>query len=109
MSHDLYTYNAVKSVYFKLSLAGVGQADLTLEAADIKVMIDGGAFVNAGTVGTIAQTTGKLGWYKWTPNASVTDALSIIINVKDDSAGGAFDENAVNMTTGGHTSAFFAG
>ena len=109
MSHDLYTYGSTDPIYFKVTLSGVGVASLTFQAADIKVSKDGAAFANASTIGTVAETTAGLGWYKWTPSAaSATQCEVLIINVKDDS-GSEFDENGLVIATGGNASARFSG
>ena len=105
---DLYEYGTVKSVPFKVTLSGAGVTGLTFDAADIQISIDSAAFVNASTLGAIAEI--GLGWYKWTPSGGASTQASdhIVINVKDN-VGTAFDENGVVLYTGGHPSARFAG
>ena len=105
----LYLYGSTEPIYFKVTLAGVGVPSLTFQANDVKVSKDGAAFANASTIGTVAETTAGLGWYKWTPSAaSATQAKVLIINVKDD-VGTEFDENGIIIHTGGNASAYHSG
>ena len=104
---QLYKYGATDPVYFKVTLAGVGVAGITLAAADVKLGLDGAAAVNIGA--SCTETTFGLGWYKWTPaNASQTQGKTAIINVKD-SVSTAFDENGILLVMGGNAAALYDG
>ncbi|HFD86860.1 MAG TPA: hypothetical protein ENJ35_04195 [Gammaproteobacteria bacterium] len=109
MSHDLYEYGSLDPIYFKLTLNGVG-VEPGFQDADVKLFHDGVFIDNIGAdIGMAAIGGGGTGIYSWTPAAGQTDAGVIIINIKDDSGGGAFDENCLIIATGGHTSARFSG
>jgi hypothetical protein len=106
---DLYRTGSVKPVYFKITLNGVGVSGLTLQAADIKLSLDDATAVNIG--GEVTEATIGLGWYKWTPASSArTTGDIVVVNVKDDDAGGEFDENGFVLHFGGDQSVgFFTG
>lgn len=109
---DLYEYASIKSIPFKLTLSNGAVTGLvygtTLPNEDITVSIDSATFVNANTLGTIAEI-GK-GWYKFTPtNATImVSSDHIIINIAN-VAGGVFDENGSVQYTHGDPLARFHG
>lgn len=112
MGANQYVYGAVKSIPFKLTKSNVAVTGLvygtTLAYADVQISIDSGAWVNANTLGSIAEI--GLGWYKFTPTDSSVMVASdhIIINIADVS-GGVFDENGDVEYTGGNAGARFSG
>jgi len=107
MSHDLYTYSSTDPIYFKLTLNGVGVTP-SLASNDIMVSLDGNTPFDV--LSYVSPVTGMTGLFKWTPdNSGHTQGEVIIINIKDASAGGAFDENCLIIATGGHASARFSG
>jgi hypothetical protein len=108
MSHDLYVYGATDPIFFKATLEGRGVPSLSFQDADVKISKDGHDAVNAASHGTVAETSAGLGWYTYTPVASVTQCEVLIINVED-AVGSAFDENGLVIAMGGHASARFSG
>ena len=107
MSHDLYEYAATDTIYFKLTLNGVG-VNPTLAAADFYLSQDGAAGVQLDTLPTAVDSTNMPGVFEWTPITTETDCEVMILNIKD-AAGSAFDENCLIIATGGHASARFSG
>lgn len=100
-------WGTIEPLPFKVTLNGDGVAGLTFQANDIKIMSDGGAWVNASTIGTITDKGN--GWYTWTPNSTVnTQKVSLVFNIKDD-IGTEFDENGAVFFTGGNVAAFYDG
>lgn len=109
MSHHLYTYGQTDPVYFKLTLNSVG-VDVTLATDDIQLIIDGGTAIDVTTECAAIDGTNLPGLYKWTPSsASRTQGQVLVLYIRDDSAGGAFDENMLIIATGGHADARFSG
>ena len=112
MSHDLYTYGSTDPIYFKITLAGVG-VNVTLATNDVRLSQDGasgGSIIDITSECAAVDGTNLPGLYKWTPNpASRTQCGVMAIYIKDASAGGAFDENCLVISTGGNASARFSG
>lgn len=101
MAIDLYRWGDTDPVYFKLTLNGVGVV-VTLASNDVKLYKDGTYSADIGS----ACTSLGAGLYKWTPAAGAnTQCKVMIINIKDASAGGEFDENCLIITTGGNAAA----
>lgn len=108
MSHVLQWYGTTDTIYFKLTLAGVG-VNVTLAADDVKLSKDGGTPANVITTPTAVDGTSMPGLYVYTPSAAESTCEVMIINIKDASAGGAFDENCLIIPTGGNASARYGG
>ena len=111
MAIDLYRYGSTAPICFKVTLNGVG-VDVTLAAADVRLKTyDGVAWstvANVGTACTAVDSTQCPGLQQWIPAAgSNTQAELIILNIKDNDGGGAFDENCLIIATGGDASARF--
>lgn len=99
---ELVRYGSIDPIPFKLTLSGAAVTGLTLQAADVQLSIDGGAFAEIG----LSITEIGLGWYKWTPAlAANTQCEYGIINIKDAVGGPVFDENGIVFYTGGNASA----
>ena len=109
MSHHLYTYGQIDPFYFKLTLNSVG-VNVTLATDDIQLIIDGGTAIDVTSECTAIDGTNLPGLYKWTPSlASRTEGEVLVLYIRDDSAGGDFDENCLIIATGGNASARFSG
>ena len=106
MSHNLYNYGSQDTVYFKITLSGVGQTGLTFQDVDIKLYQDGTGVDN---IGLECNNEVGMGIYYWQPTAGTqTDCEVMQINIKDDD-GAAFDENCLIISTGGNANARFSG
>ena len=107
MSHNLYLYGSTDPIYFKLTLGGVG-VNPTVVAGDFYLSQDGAAGAALSNLPTAVDGTNMLGIFKWIPVTTETDCEVMILNIKD-VAGGAFDENCLIISTGGHVNARFSG
>ena len=106
---QLYVYGTVEPIYFKLSLNGVGQSGIALADDDVHLYINGIIYgVDLGEIGTeCAYVTGTNGIYRWQPILPAqTQGKILILDIKDADAGGLFDENMIQIMTGGNINAF---
>jgi hypothetical protein len=110
LSHNLYNYGTIDPIYFKITLNGVG-VNPTLATGDVILTNDGGATTeDIYDECTAIDGTNLVGIFEWQPTlAAQTQGEVVILNIKDVSAGGAFDENCLILSTGGNTSARFSG
>jgi len=109
MSHDLHTYGEYDvdgRIFFKLTLNGVGVTP-TLASNDIMLTLDGNTPLDI--TGEVSPVSGMTGVFYWTPdNPARTQCEIMIINIKDFSGHGDFDENCLIISTGGHANARFS-
>lgn len=103
----LHTYGSLEPIQFKLMLSGVSVPGYPLADADVILYIDGSLYsVDSGEIGTECSEIGN-GWYKWTPiNPAQTQGKKLIVDISD-SVGSSFDDNALQIFTGGNINAFF--
>ena len=97
-----HVYGSLEPIYFKLVKAGVNVLGRTLLAADVVLMKDGGAGAN---IGSECAEVG-LGFYKWTPSVSTQTQCKKMQIAIQDSTGSLFDDNGIQVYTGGDPSAF---
>lgn len=105
----LHHYGTLDPVQFKITLAGANVTGLTLADADLLLYIDGVLYsVDAGEIGTEVTEIGR-GWYKWTPILPAqTSGQQLILDLYDTTGVGTlFDNNGIQIYTGGHSAAFF--
>lgn len=109
MSYDIIEYGSVDPIQFKFTLNGVG-VNPTLVANDVVLVQDG---VVTATMGLSCSQIGSSltpGLHEWIPpNTIWTQGKSIILNIKDQSGTGRFDENCIIISTGGHALSRFNG
>lgn len=106
MSFILQWYGTQDKLYFKVTKNGVG-VNVTLATADVKITKDGGAVSNVVVTPTAVDGTNMPGVYTWTPEAAEATCEVMIVNIKDSTATGLFDENCLIIPTGGNSSARF--
>jgi len=107
MSINQILYASTDTLYFKITLAGVG-VNYTLVNADVKLSQDGATGGNVSTVPVAIDATNLPGVYSWSPTVAESACEVMILNITD-SVGGRFDQNCIIVPTGGHTSARFRG
>lgn len=107
MAIDLHLYGSTDTIYFKITLSGVG-VNATLAAGDVKISKDGGTVANVATLPTAVDGANMPGVFSWSPSVSEATCEVMAINIKD-VTGGAFDENLLVIATGGNAAARFSG
>ena len=108
MSHDLHLYGSTDTIYFKITLAGVG-VNPTLAAGDVKIFKHGGSVANVNTLPSAVDGTNMVGLFAWTPTSAEATCEVFVLNIKDQTDPKAFDENCLIVSTGGNASARFSG
>lgn len=106
----LYKYGTLEPVVFKLQLIGVGQNSITLADNDVHLFIDEVLYgVDLGEIGTeCTYIVGSNGLYKWQPVLPAqTTGKKLVLDIKDADSGGLFEENAIELYSGGHENAYF--
>jgi hypothetical protein len=102
-----HKYGTLDPFPIKFTLNNVG-VDVTLQAGDVKVSVDGAAPANVNALPVAIDATNMPGVFLWTPIAAEVQGKLIVLNIVDQ-AGGAFDENMITIPTGGNASARYNG